>query len=119
MLANRVLLTLWLAFDLGTIALRWLSKTLYDEGHARNFVVAGVGAQGCLSSTLSTFLNMTRDFRGCAIAVDDICKNSRQQTLAMLNELHELHPDANYTFVDFYAATHYIIDHAEQFGTIL
>ena len=91
-------------------------QTLYNGGDAKKFVVVSVGAQGCHSVTLALFPNMPRDSRGCVKPIDDISWNSGQQTLAMLENLHQLHPDANYNFVDLYSATHYIIDHRDEFG---
>jgi hypothetical protein len=62
------------------------------------------------------FPELPKDSRGCVEAIDDIIWTSAQQTVAMLQELAQLHPDASYTFLDFYSAMHYVVDHAHDFG---
>jgi hypothetical protein len=49
-------------------------------------------------------------------AIDSIAAVSAVQTVTMLRSLALLHPDASYTFIDFYAAHQHILQHANLFG---
>jgi hypothetical protein len=80
--------------------------------------VAGISAQGCQSFALSTFPDLPTDSLGCVQPIDDIAWANAQETIAMLQELAQLRPDASYTFLDFYSAMRYVIDNARDFSTI-
>ena len=70
---------------------------------------------GCVPFVLATF-NGTKDKYGCLIEYNSVSYNHGRQVLGVTEYLRETYRDASFTFLDYYGAYYYFVEHNFEFG---
>ncbi|MCO5614208.1 hypothetical protein L7F22_068488 [Adiantum nelumboides] len=91
------------------------TEILYADG-ARQFLFIGIPPIGCIPAALSTYLLSARDDNGCIPELNTVASEHASQLVSAINDLRTRHPDATFTFLDFYGAYNQLLELSASLG---
>lgn len=90
------------------------AQALYSAG-ARNFLYISITPLGCIPFILST-RNGAKDADGCYEPYNELSYLHGTMLHAEIKDLRIQHPDASFTFLDYYGVYQHILENHAAFG---